>query len=566
MALIRVDNQTGTIVGPISAGTASFQLTLPWAGATIGGADYTRMVIDPPVLGVINIFFEAIYCTVINGSTTVTVTQRGAEGSTAQAHAAGAFWVCAPSAEDLTGLVASVTAGTNVSVTGTASAPVINATVTGAQLGVANTFTQPQTLPVIDKGGQVFNAKAYGVKGDGSTDDTATIQALIALVQGTVTNGVPGGSIFFPPGEYVISSTLNLTRFAGVISGAGVGQSPSYSTPGQGSVIRWAGNNSTPMIEVVDSLFTIFRDLRLEGNNANPPTYGIQFNNAGGSHGGNHRCSVSDVWIGQFPWSSQGTNQGNVASCIGYTGTDGNNDQFHFDRVTFSYPTAYGLYLPNTQSIWGLLTSPYFDHCGTAGVGTNSDITMLNATFNACAIDLHTGIAGAPTDGPNVMVFGWYSENTGQMADLPTNGKLKVYGGAIQTGAVQSGGKVLINAFPSNNQTIHLDGVTFTQLTTAANCTIQFGPTSSGGYVGKIFVKITRCRGIQPAQLVLAGSMWATVPLSIAIVEWDSMDGVDWSGTKNAYEFRNELAATGTGTRTTLNTGVWDVPVAGARG
>lgn len=49
-----------------------------------------------------------------------------------------------------------------------------------------------------------YDAKKYGAKGDGSTDDTAAIQAIIdAMPAG-------GGKIFFPAGEYVISS-LNLT-------------------------------------------------------------------------------------------------------------------------------------------------------------------------------------------------------------------------------------------------------------------------------------------------------------------------------------------------------------------
>ena len=127
MALVRVDNATGTIAAPISAGATSITLSLPWSGPTIGGSNYTRIVLDPPVLGTVSFFFEAIYCTVINGSATVTVTQRGAEGSSAQSHAAGAFWVCGPSAEDITTVVQSVSAGTNVTVTGTATAPIINA-------------------------------------------------------------------------------------------------------------------------------------------------------------------------------------------------------------------------------------------------------------------------------------------------------------------------------------------------------------------------------------------------------------------------------------------------------
>lgn len=50
-----------------------------------------------------------------------------------------------------------------------------------------------------------YNVKDYGVKGDGVTDDTAAIQALINLV---ITAG--GGVLFFPRGVYLISATLNM--------------------------------------------------------------------------------------------------------------------------------------------------------------------------------------------------------------------------------------------------------------------------------------------------------------------------------------------------------------------
>jgi len=46
---------------------------------------------------------------------------------------------------------------------------------------------------------------AFGAKGDGVTDDTAAIQAAITFVCNAYTSPTGGGSIYFPPGVYVLT-------------------------------------------------------------------------------------------------------------------------------------------------------------------------------------------------------------------------------------------------------------------------------------------------------------------------------------------------------------------------
>lgn len=62
-------------------------------------------------------------------------------------------------------------------------------------------------------GGEIFNVKSYGAIGDGATDDTTAIQAAIDAVSAA------GGTVWFPEGTYVITSTLTIgiskTRLAG---------------------------------------------------------------------------------------------------------------------------------------------------------------------------------------------------------------------------------------------------------------------------------------------------------------------------------------------------------------
>jgi hypothetical protein len=52
----------------------------------------------------------------------------------------------------------------------------------------------------------LFNVKAYGAKGDGVTDDTASIKAAVAAAQ-----LAGGGVVYFPFGSYVISSLISIT-------------------------------------------------------------------------------------------------------------------------------------------------------------------------------------------------------------------------------------------------------------------------------------------------------------------------------------------------------------------
>lgn len=64
-----------------------------------------------------------------------------------------------------------------------------------------------------DKGGQVFNCKSYGAKGDGTTDDTTAINNCITAAAGNVA--------FFPAGTFVVNNlstpTINTT-----IQGSGI--------------------------------------------------------------------------------------------------------------------------------------------------------------------------------------------------------------------------------------------------------------------------------------------------------------------------------------------------------
>ena len=78
----------------------------------------------------------------------------------------------------------------------------------GADLiGYNSGVSSPTTQTVQDKLRQMINVKDYGAVGDGTTDDTAAIQAAIDEFQGAG----KGGIVYMPPGRYKITSNLTIT-------------------------------------------------------------------------------------------------------------------------------------------------------------------------------------------------------------------------------------------------------------------------------------------------------------------------------------------------------------------
>lgn len=70
---------------------------------------------------------------------------------------------------------------------------------------ITNTITNSQTW-----NGILYNVKAYGAKGDGTTDDTAKIADAITAAS------TSGGIVYFPPGTYLVGSALTFPSNATV--------------------------------------------------------------------------------------------------------------------------------------------------------------------------------------------------------------------------------------------------------------------------------------------------------------------------------------------------------------
>jgi hypothetical protein len=113
-----------------------------------------------------------------------------------------------------------------------------------------------------------LDVRDFGAVGDGSTDDTAAIQAAL--------DASVGGEVRVPAsdGEYIISSPLSITKRVRLVGDGGVTSSESYR-PGntfRGSVIRQTSADTTAIIASgLDAYLTQIDALHIEGPRTNGP-------------------------------------------------------------------------------------------------------------------------------------------------------------------------------------------------------------------------------------------------------------------------------------------------------
>lgn len=111
-------------------------------------------------------------------------------------------------------------------------------------------YTRTVSLNAADDVEQsVFDVREFGAVGDGTTDDTAAIQAAIDAAEASTA----GGRVVIPPAVHVVSSTLIVDGAAVLLSGAGRGyHGVSAGTP-LGSVLKLANNANVDLLEFRDS-------------------------------------------------------------------------------------------------------------------------------------------------------------------------------------------------------------------------------------------------------------------------------------------------------------------------
>jgi hypothetical protein len=337
-------------------------------------------------------------------------------------------------------------------------------------------------------GEERVSVKTFGVRGDGATIDTAAMLEAVRRTRPTRDSpaaGISGFRLTVPPGEYLLDDTVQFYRWAGLFEGYGVGASPLYATaPGNGSVFRWVGANDRPMFKIKDSRHVKISNMRLEGNDSTPPTYLIECNNLTADSGGHNSNLVFDgLVLGTFTWSSQGTDKGAAGGGIAWTGDNGNNDQFVV-RDCFIRGCTTGLYVPNSQSIWGSVENTTIWSC-TTGIQSSASMLGKNVRFQLCGTDVRAD-ASAQID-----INGWFSEHSGRIMYASSQGRLIARGGQWTLHSDLGTGPFIQHDVAINNAGIVLDGL-YIDTALSPFPKIQMTATAASTYLGRLTIRDCR--------------------------------------------------------------------------
>jgi hypothetical protein len=122
-------------------------------------------------------------------------------------------------------------------------------------------FQTPGNAEIPNK--EMLNARDFGAKGDGTTDDTQAIQK--AMDKAALTNG----AVFIPEGTYLCSELK-------VREGIGVHGLPAWSyRKGMGTVLSFKGGGSKCLINLTGAYGAYLYGLSLNGNNIEGGAHGI---------------------------------------------------------------------------------------------------------------------------------------------------------------------------------------------------------------------------------------------------------------------------------------------------
>lgn len=211
-----------------------------------------------------------------------------------------------------------------------------------------------------------YNVKLLGLKGNGSTDDTAALRAAIdALPAPAAAFGVVAPTLYFPAGRYIIDGSLRFTQRV-ALQGDGPNKTILYrKANATGDFITLAG----PQAEL--------RDLTVDCNRNGKATGDAVVMEAGGT--ALRYVEITNV-------NGTGVNIGKTAGAIGH----------NLDRVKIRYCSQYGVHMKaGTGSTDGVWSNVDVGLAGLSGIRIEQGASNLsNVHIWGCGIEDTSGKDG----------------------------------------------------------------------------------------------------------------------------------------------------------------------------
>lgn len=265
----------------------------------------------------------------------------------------------------------------------------INCTATGTNQNIRLTPSGTGATIVTNleaKSGQVFNVKAYGATGNGSTDDTAAFQAALSAA----VSSTEGATVIVPSGIYVVSSTLNLSGYGIHVRGVG-----------GASQLIWHGNSTSPFFALQSCDMCSLSNLVLFAVSSSYPlqAFAIQTQASTGP------LSSNNVYQNLIIQGGGNMQYGIWVSVNGGTGGNNNTTLVKNDFIN-GYTTA-GVEFDGVNAFNSAIKDSYIIGNGstsdgvvfaTGGESNAASGRIVNTTINSNAIDIFSNGVGGPLD------------------------------------------------------------------------------------------------------------------------------------------------------------------------
>lgn len=273
-----------------------------------------------------------------------------------------------------------------------------------------------------------FDVRGFGAVGNGSTDDSTSINNAITALPST------GGTIFFPPLNYKINSTILATKDC------------TYLT-GPGAKLTWGGSGGSPMVRFQNTFMGGISNMRLIGNTGAQPSSAISINATSG--GGPSGLAVQGVQIGTIGATNEFVNG------ISWDGSNVNSDRNWFSDVLIYGCTGHGIDLAITQAVSNTFEAVHVKNTAIAWYLLTNATIRGTQVLNSSTVDFYVD------QNSSVTVENFHSEGSARFIQQRNSAMLDIRNGIWHAGVNTDAGGIIVDCVDNTRTKTALKSVSF---------------------------------------------------------------------------------------------------------